>query len=531
MSRNISRGNLTEIKDILLESKKYLLIYLVLIIVAGISTISSANISHPKFELVTFVIVAVLGCLCILFYQANNDEKDLYKVAFVVIVCFGLVCSLIVPIACVSDEPEHFVRAEITSQGVLFPHWTGSDVGLTRTYDTNGHYMSNETQIGFKTIESSNFFSNDRGLTVFETTHDTDKINWTSIITPSAFEQNIFYGYFPQAIGILIAKLLDLNVIWMLWLGRIANLLCYAVLVSYAVKKTPCLKIPLLAVACIPIAMFQAASVSIDSMLFGLGILATAYFIYMYKSEPDSLENKEIIIFSAICLLFGLCKLPYLAFIFLLFLVPRKNFKDKNALIYIVLCIAAVSAIGLLWSRYSAPTIMHSWRSVHKMNMTMQTAYMTNHPSLFMNFLAKIFNDELPNLVNGLFNFFTPGPYPQYRDQYNLITLALQIFLVLVLIANPKNAKFDLKTRAGAFAIFLLVYFGTCFVQLLSWSYVGKTNLGISIRYFIPIIALIPIICGINRKCDTDFEFDKYAMVCIVGFLAAMVISFATKYY
>lgn len=531
MKEHISNENFSAFKNVLFESKKYLLIYLVFITIAGLSTVTGSNISQPKFELITFVIVAILGSFCILFYLLNNSEKDLYKVAFVVIVCFGLICSLLVPIGSVSDEPEHFVRSEITSQGIIFPHWTGSDLGLTRTYNTDGKFVTNETEIGFETIESSNFLAKERGLTVFETSHDTDKINSSKIITPSAFEQNVFYAYLPQAIGILIAKLLDLNVIWMMWLARIANLLCYAALVSYGIKKTPYLKIPLLAVACIPLSMFQAASVSIDSMLFGLGILAVGYFIYMCKSEANGLDNKEIVIFSAICLLLGLCKLPYLAFIFLLLFVPKENFKDGNSLRYILLSIIVVAAIGLLWSKYSAPAIMHSWRSQHKMNMPMQVAYLINHPSMFMKFINQIFNQELPGLVNGVFNFFTPGPYPQYRDEYYLITFALQAFLVLVLAAYPNNAKFDLKTRIGVFGTFLLIYFGTCFVQLLSWSYVGKTNLGISLRYFIPLIALIPIICGINKKCDTDFEFDKYAMIFIIGFLAAMVLSFATKYY
>ena len=35
----------------------------------------------------------------------------------------GIVCALIVPICDVSDEIEHLARAEITSQGVIIPHW------------------------------------------------------------------------------------------------------------------------------------------------------------------------------------------------------------------------------------------------------------------------------------------------------------------------------------------------------------------------------------------------------------------------
>ena len=61
-----------------------------------------------------------------------------------------------------------------------------------------------------------------------------------------------------------------MNVIWMLWLGRIFNLILYAGLISLAIKKTPVLKMPMLAVACIPISIYQAASLSIDSIIIGL---------------------------------------------------------------------------------------------------------------------------------------------------------------------------------------------------------------------------------------------------------------------
>ena len=322
-----------EYKDIFLNSKKYLLIYLVLITVMGLSTLSNKNFQDPTFEIIVFVIVAILGIFSILFYFSHNDEDELYKVAFVVILCFGIFCALIVPMCEVSDESEHLTRAEITSQGVLIPVWDGGDSGIDRLYnhtDEGKYSQALNKGVGFKTIKSILFFSDQRGKTVFEVSGDTDKIDYTPFIDGSAFEQNPFFGYLPQAIGIFIAKLLDLNVIWILWLGRISNLICYAGLISLAIRKTPVFKMPLLAVSCIPISIYQAASISIDSMIIGLGILAIAYFIYMVQSKENSLEIKDIILFSVICLLLGLCKITYLAFIFLLLLVPRRNFNFSN---------------------------------------------------------------------------------------------------------------------------------------------------------------------------------------------------------
>ena len=531
----ILTDKVSEYKNTLYDSKKYCIIYLILILIAFISMITYENFMHPKFELFTFFLVAFLGIFCILYAFRHSSDKELYKTAFVIIVCFGLICSLIVPICSVSDEKEHLVRAEITSQGIIFPHWNGEEMGVTRLYNiTDGPIKEAYNEgVGYNTIHAMKVLTKERNLNVFEAQHDTDKIDYSPQIYDSAFEQNPFFGYLPQAIGILIAKLLDLNLIWILWMARIANLLCFATLVSYAVKKTPYLKIPLIVVACIPITLYQASSASIDSMIFGLGLLAVAYFIYMYKSEENTIENKEILIFTIICILLGLCKLTFLAFIFLLLLVPRQNFKNKNNLtLIILLCIGVTALIGLLWSHHATPTLVHSWRSKYQpVNSTLQINYLLNHPFDTLNTFHRFLNEEIFDLFNQFFNFFNSKTIPHYSDKYYLINIALDIFLSVVLIAYPNNVKFDLKAKLGSVFIILMVYFGTCFVQLISYSTVGGNSLGISVRYFIPLLALIPIISQIDYCNIKNEKFDKYALMMSIGFLAAMILSFATKYY
>ena len=103
-------------------------------------------------------------------------------------------------------------------------------------------------------------------------------------------------------------------------------------------------------------------------------------------------------------------------------------------------------------------------------------------------------------------------------------------YLGLTLLAYPDNIKFDLKTKFGATLIMLVVYLGTCFIQLFTWANVGTTSLGLSTRYFIPLFALIPIAVWIKLPIDKN-KFDKYAFVLMVVFMATLVLSFLTKYY
>ena len=527
-------GSITEIFK---KSKKYWLIYLIFITVTCMSTLSAKNFEKPQFLIATFVIVAILGIVCIVYYFMHDSENELYKVAFVIILCFGIMTALIVPIVDVSDELEHLTRAEITSQGEIFPHWEGGKNNLTRLYNhtSEGKYSTAlNTDVGFRTSQSHMFFLNNRENTVFDTPHDTDKISKSTILDGSAFEQNPFYGYIPQGIGVFLAKAFDMNVIWMLWLGRIFNLISYAFLISLAIKKTPVLKVPLLAVACIPLSIYQAASVSIDSMIIGLGILTIAYFIYLYKSDAQSLDTKHVALFCGLSLLLGLCKLPYLAFVFLILLVPQDNFKDRNILRYMLLGILIVALAGVLWSSYSEPALMHSWRSkLNYMDPALQAKYLINNPMFILRFLRMIFTYTLGITLNGLFNFFSAANPYHYSDHYTFITIFLWIFLSATLLFYPNKAKFNSKARVGSLLILLMIYVGTCVIQLLTWADVGKTNIGVSARYFLPLFALLPIIVPFKIKKLDEFKgkYDKYAMIFIIGFMATLILAFATKYY
>ena len=153
-----------------------------------------------------------------------------------------------------------------------------------------------------------------------------------------------------------------------------------------------------------------------------------------------------------------------------------------------------------------------------------------NHPWFIEHFFRLIFTFTLGLTVNGLFNFFAAGSPNHYMDHYLFITVLIWIFLLATLMFYPRKVDFKNKTRWGALAVLLIIYVGTCFIQLLTWADVGKYNIGVSTRYFIPLFALLPII--VPFKIDRLEKFtDKYMMVFIIGFMATLILAFATKYY
>lgn len=295
-----------------INDKKYILTYLIGFILLATFLFSCNTHNHPKAQIILSILTVIGGIICIRYSIKNKDA--LHKTAFLIIIIFGLLTVFASPLLVAPDEVEHFARSDLTSEGGLIPNYHEN-----QGYFINNYFYQMTCSQGSTLLDNTSFMHQDitHGKTFFT----------------SVFSQNLFYVYLAQGFGIFIAKMLELPVIFALWLGRLCNLLLYSGIVYFAIKKTPAFKKELLALSCLPIAVFQAASMSSDGIIFALAILNISYFIQMYKSEI--IPNKNIIIYLATGVLIGLIKFPYIFLLLMLFLIPANKFKTKKNSYYI----------------------------------------------------------------------------------------------------------------------------------------------------------------------------------------------------
>lgn len=112
MSTNLKNSKYFELCRI---NKKYLALYFIFTLVSFLSMMTIENYAYPFAELLIFI----LGVFCFLYYCLHDNE--LYKVVFVIILCFGLIFAFLSPICIIPDEQEHLIRSDLTSQGILIP--------------------------------------------------------------------------------------------------------------------------------------------------------------------------------------------------------------------------------------------------------------------------------------------------------------------------------------------------------------------------------------------------------------------------
>ena len=502
----------TIFKNDLLKSKKYWILFILILILFTLFKFELYNYLQYKMEILALVTFCLLGMFTITYFQSHRKDKNLYKTVFVIILLFGLVSSFITPILFGPDDVEHFARAEMTSRGDLLPDYTNN------TFHT---IKSTLNLIKFQKYHHPNGYDGTSiHSTIFNNKASFKPINNTLVEYPNAFAQNPFFGYIAPAIGILLAKLLNMDAIWLVWLGRIFNVILYAGLASFAVKKTPILKMPMLVFACLPLAIFLAASTSIDPFINGLALVVMAYFFKMYKAPPNTLTKRNITIFTALVLILGLSKVTCFVLILLLFAVPKSNFKEKKYYYYSIISLILLGLIAIVWTKYYAnPGFLHSWRGnkwvEENFNSTQQMNYILTHQTETIVELLKmpIYFPDAMKFSNNLVDI---------TDNLRLIFIGFVIFLY------PSQFE-NIKSRIIALIVSVAFYLGTYVTFMLSWTPVGELSkyaAGVQTRYFYPILILLPFIFTLKWEKLKEYDIDNIVILCVVLFISFMLMRY-----
>ena len=113
-----------------------------------------------------------------------------------------------------------------------------------------------------------------------------------------------------------------------------------------------------------------------------------------------------------------------------------------------------------------------------------------------------------------------------------LMTILGLLFMGAVIFLYPNKVELSTRTRVGALITALIIFFGTFTIQLLNWSPVGIVySVDIQPRYFIPLLALLPLIFGLNNNSAEDEKIDKMIVLTSVVLLSSFAILTVCRFY
>jgi uncharacterized membrane protein len=398
---------------------------------------------------------------------------------------FGIPMILLIPPGAGYDEEDHLVRVWEISAFSFIP---GQLSVQEMKYPTMFRDLAYRQQAVAGIIDMD-FWQRYAATSLYERGYVHREINTKSVYSPALL--------LPQAITMRsLGRQANLPALTVLYLCRLAGLVSYLILVWLAIRLMPFGNWILLVLATSPMALFQATTISTDSIsngigfLFIAGCLNVAGFKELGWRECGNLVVLIFLLFLAKLNLIPLILLPFL-------LIPRSRFTQMGIYAFliaitVILFMIEVTGWNIITSTRLDPLM------ANEANLTAQLLYILGHPLLFFQTLIKDFVTNgliyLQGWIDGYgYYYWTP---PQFVSLFFLLSLGYAIFI------TPASEQVSNRFRIVFILIFAASYLATIMSLYLTFTPVGSDQVfGVQGRYFIPLA--LPLFLALSSFAGT----------------------------
>lgn len=428
-------------------------------------------------------------------YKAKRKLNP--QTAFLVLsIFFGLLILILNPPFQVPDEINHFYRAWQVSTGNLSSVQQNQRLGgyvpkslVCLTTEYRPYTFNPYNNISPKQLWQTRLI----------------ELNPTDTIFKDFANTALYSGliYIPQATGILLGKLFNLNPFWLVYLGRLTNLLFFIILMYAAIKLVPVKKWLFVVLVFLPMALFIHSSLSADMLVNAICFLLLAFILNLaYNDNVEKIKMAHFLLLLLLSVLIGMAKLVYVPIVFLLIIVPKTKFSSpKYRLSFLVfLFLAGISSALIQKSVIDSKYIPYSDYNVAFRDNSMlnpgvdinkQIDFIKENPKRTVIVFIKSFFNEFKPMTSGYVGVlgWNDIGLPKW-----FIYLAYLIIFVLTLFRyNSKEpTPIGLLHRIYFFCIAGLVLLLVMLSQYLSWDKIGEGRVyPLQGRYFIPVFPLV----------------------------------------
>lgn len=458
------------------------------------------------------IIAAILILMVVLIAVLLIKIKKIEKIFIPICIVLGMIYMFLIPPYFSPDEAAHFSTVYARSSQLL-----GEDV-----YDEDGNvlvrkedmdYYEYIDNVGHWPLNRKCYIKTIKGF--FEETTKADLEEKASFRSDLKAVSTL--AYFPQIIGISIARILGMNAVQLLVLGRLMALIFYCVCMYFAIKLIPFAKMIPFSVGLLPITIQQVVSYNYDSVLFATAFLVISYMLYLAYTK-EKVEKKDVILLLVLAVLMSPIKMIYSLLFGMGLLIPYQKFGNgKNKIISaaLIVCVAITAIIAVQTSTLvgmadsSAARVTFSGEPLYTLN------YVIHDPVATFGVFFRTF-ERMTDF------YFKSGIALMGWLEIGVPTIYLVGFSVVLLLSTVKvtNEKEEISSVGKLLlgAIVVLVSLAVYLSLLLAWTKLSANMVdGIQGRYFLPILPLILLLCR-NKVLTVSKNIDKY-LVCILIFL------------
>jgi len=408
----------------------------------------------------------------------NLENRKFLKKPEIVFVCiasfFGILSTIFMPILSVPDENQHFqVGYAIFSKNGRASSDLVLSEEIVQTAVRNGSYKSY-----FSKISSAK--------------SDGAAINTNNYVFDGKTRASVFdLMRLPQAIGILIARFIYPSLGFMVLIGRLLNLTLFILSTYFIIKKVKYGKWAFVFIACIPMIIQQAASLSYDVMNL-IAILAWVAFIINLSCQQVKITKQQLIIGTLLALFLLITKSNNILLFALLFVIPKKIIPLPTKLTKIR---SSKHWAAIKYLTY-ATMIVIALIGFYIMSQKILAGH-EFHPKKLLSVLLNTFYwGDL-----GLIDVTTIGIFGQFSNFYYhlpawIVVLAFIILALIMLYENIPNIskRFAIISASLFMGSVLLISIGMYYGWAMRPVRLGlNANItdGIQGRYFTPLLVLL----------------------------------------
>jgi uncharacterized membrane protein len=298
-------------------------------------------------------------------------------------------------------------------------------------------------------------------------------------------------AYLMPALGITLARVLGLNTLWLLYLGRVFNLLLFVIAVSYAIRRIPFGKELLFGVSILPMTLHLAASYSYDVLLISGFFLLTAVCMDL-AYHAEKVRIADILLLAAVMAIAGPCKMVYAVFAGLCLLIPVKKFGGRGRWLISAVCVLGAWILSMVLingqtvASYASETDNYiSWagEAGYSLNLLLHQPVHT----LQMFFRTVVWQAELWHL--SMLGAYL-GNQDMVLDVPYLVILGLTCCLLALAFRKPGD-QIEIRPPQKCWIWFLcLACIGALMLSMfLAWTPISSRIIcGVQGRYFLPFL-------------------------------------------
>ncbi|MDO4608244.1 MAG: DUF2142 domain-containing protein [Clostridia bacterium] len=330
--------------------------------------------------------------------------------------------------------------------------------------------------------------------------------------------------HIPSAVSIAVSRMFGADFHTRYLFGQAMNVICYATLCYFAIKRLKSGKIIMSIVAMFPTNIFIASNYSYDWWVTGFALLGTAYFISEMQQPEKSISIGETIIMCGAFTLMAMPKQLYvIMFALPLFLYKKKRTRKETINYYVVMFLFFAITL-IMFAVRSASSLGGSGdiRGGETVNPGEQLAGILKNPfgyaEILIKFLLKYFSlKKMPNYIS-LFAYLD-------LSYWGHMIIALLCFAVL----TDKDKSNRFKGSATVKILSALVLIGGVALaatsMYLSFTPVGNAEInGCQERYIMPLLAPVLLTVANPGYAFKNKKVYNTVILLLVSFASIMSI-------